>query len=165
MAITIIGIDPGLSGGIAWIQGGQLLSAVRIPTVQAGKKTLLDESEIRALLKDWVGESYVYIEQVSAMPKQGVASMFTFGTGWGFLRGVVVGLGIGYSMVRPQAWQKEILAGVAGKDSKGAAYLYASRRWPSFKWLATDRSKKPHDGMIDAACIAAYGERERHESR
>ena len=79
--------------------------------------------------------------------------MFKFGSGWGLVRGILAGRQIPYVLVRPQEWQKVMLAGYP----KGSEYLVASRRWPSHDFRASERCRKPHDGMVDAALIAAYG--------
>jgi hypothetical protein len=86
------------------------------------------------------------------MPHQGVVSMFTFGTGWGQVRGICTGLGIPYQLVRPQEWQREMLAG----QPKGSEYLVASRLWPLTDWRSSARAVKPHSGLVDAALIAEY---------
>jgi crossover junction endodeoxyribonuclease RuvC len=152
--VIFIGIDPGLKGGLVALslttEGTETLSKTAMPVVNGE----LDEAAIRAwLLKFYSGFTRVYIEKVSAMPKQGVCSMFTFGTGWGLIRGICCGLNLSYNLVRPQTWQKIMLQDMP-KDSE---YAVVSRLWPKESWLATERSKKPHSGIIDAALLAAYG--------
>lgn len=149
-----IGIDPGLDGGIAVLDENIWVST--LPVVLAGKKRNMDEQQMHNILVPFTGlDSLVTIELVSARPGQGVTSMFRFGTGWGFLRGICVGLGLPYQMVRPQEWQKVMMKG----QPKGSEYLVASRLWPGIDWRKSDRAKKPHDGMVDAALIAEYSRR------
>lgn len=151
--MNFIGIDPGLSGGLAY-HGNDGLELAVMPVVQVGKKREIDE----AALYDWLlmhRSTHVIIERVHSMPKQGVASTFTFGTGWGLVRGICRGLSMPYELVRPQEWQKAMLIG----HPKGSEYLVASRLWPTAEWLATPRSRKPHEGLVDAALIMEFGRR------
>jgi crossover junction endodeoxyribonuclease RuvC len=151
---TIIGIDPGLSGGIAVIHSDGRVIAEPMPVVETAKGKELDEQELISLLQVDLWPK-VFIERVHAMPKQGVVSMFTFGVGWGLVRGICAGLGLSYELVRPQEWQKAMLEG----HPKGSEYLVASRLFPGTDWRASPRCKKAHDGMVDAALIAEYGRR------
>lgn len=161
--MTILGIDPGLEGGIAICHPGELPILHRMP-VEDG----INEWAVKEILTDSLLEARrkatdevpirAYIEKVAAMPKQGVCSMFTFGAGWGLIRGIMCGLGIPYVLVLPRAWQKELLAGLDRTDTKAAAYQYVSKRFPQLDYRATERSYKPHSGKVDALCIALYGE-------
>ena len=148
-----VGIDPGLDGGLAAITPDGLSLAV-MPTVPVGERRQLDEQAVVSwLLQHRPGR--VCIEQVGARPGQGVVSMFTFGTGWGLVRGICAGLGLPYVLVRPQEWQKEMLAG----QPKGSEYLVASRLWPYADWRVSERSQRNHDGLVDAALICEFGRR------
>ena len=89
------------------------------------------------------------------MPKQGVRSTFTFGMGFGLVKGVVLGLRLPLVEVTPQEWKRKILKGYP----KGSEDTVAKKLWPNQSFLATERSRKPHDGIIDAALIAEYGRR------
>jgi crossover junction endodeoxyribonuclease RuvC len=154
-----IGIDPGLQGGLACLGAGFPL--IPMPVCAGGKPTI-DEAALRAWLEerllgslaDHSGEIRIRaaVEQVGARPGQGVCSMFTFGAGWGLVRGILCGLGIPYILVRPQEWQRVVLAG----QPAGSEYAVASRLWPGQTWTATERSRKPHSGMVDAALIAEW---------
>lgn len=152
--MTIIGIDPGLSGGLAALDG-ETIDLLIMPVVAVGLKREIDEQT----LVDWLasykvrGDVQVIIEAVHAMPKQGVTSMFTFGTGWGLVRGICAGLGIPYRLVRPQEWQRVVMPGMA----RGSEYCVASRLWPLAEFRASGRCRKPHEGLVDAALIAEYG--------
>lgn len=155
----IIGIDPGQSGGVAFIdtEAPQYQHAYPMPV--AGKQVdwcalarLTHDARERASLQR---DAIAYVEKVGAMPKQGVSSTFKFGVNVGGIHGVLAALGIGYELVTPQAWKKRVLAGTT-KD-KAAAIDFCSRRYPDVSLLATERSRKAHDGMADALCIAHYG--------
>ncbi len=156
-----IGVDPGLKGGLFAMINDNLHRSV-MPTTMVKNKQKLDERKIAKWFEDFafsLDSIIVTIELVHAMPKQGGVSMFTFGMGYGIIQGICLGLEFPYQLVRPQEWQKEMLKG----QPKGSEYLVASRLWPEIDWRATERSKKPHDGMVDAALICEYGRRTRRE--
>ena len=169
--MIIVGIDPGLSGAIAFIKGKKV-KIYPIPTFKLTKsKKTFDENKIRNYLKKYKVD-HVFIEKVSAMPimggkqcpvcrrkpSQGVTSSFNFGAGWGLLRGICVGLSLPYTLVTPQAWKKVMCAGMA-KGSKDVSIIVAKRIWPKINLLPTSRCRKDSDGMADAVCIAEYGRR------
>lgn len=146
----IVGIDPGQTGGLAYIdERGCRSWAVAMPVL--GKD--IDGALLADLLRDWAPET-VIVEKVHSMPKQGVASTFKFGTGFGRILGVLEALGAPYRLVTPQEWKKTVLTGTA-KD-KDAAIAFASRAFPHIS-LTPGQKRKPHDGMADALCLAEYG--------
>lgn len=156
---TFIGIDPGMSGGIAVLSPNGCLSVRILPFVDRE----LDHRELHGWLEtltlDYPDETkpIVYVEKISAMPGQGVSSMWTFGYVTGQLHMFVRMLDIPMKLVTPQAWKKMILAGTA-KD-KQAAIEHCINAYPHNSFLATSRSHKPHDGICDATCIAEYAQR------
>jgi hypothetical protein len=99
-------------------------------------------------------ETIVIIEKVHSMPKQGVASTFTFGVGYGKILGMCQTLGISFDMVPPQSWKKVILQNT--KKDKDAAIDYVKRLFPRIS-LIPEGGKKPHDGIADAVCIMQWG--------
>lgn len=148
--MLICGIDPGAEGGVAFAaatQGG----ADAFPMPLAGKD--LDGQRLAQWLRDYRPDR-VYVEKVHSMPRQGVASTFRFGRGYGAILGVVQALGFPLFHVTPQAWKKVVLAGT--EKDKAAAVEYCRNRWPDTP-LVLPRCRVPHDGMADALCIAAYG--------
>lgn len=148
MSKRIVGIDPGLSGGLALITP---IGAYVEEMPLAGKE--IDAAEVAVLLKGWAPD-VVYVEQVHSMPKQGVASSFKFGMGYGTIRAAVVVLGYRLELVSPQSWKKIVLAGTL-KD-KDAAVDWARRSYPLVK-LVPPGCRKAHDGMADALAIAEFG--------
>ena len=161
----IIGIDPGLDGGIAFwydrLPDG--IQAIPMPTFESskGKKTIrvIDLAAIRNIIlsKLAIGVNpFAIIEKVHSFPGQGVASSFTFGEGYGAIQGILVGLRISYCKVTPQKWMKTILAGYDTKGKKKPSVEYVKALHPWINLLPTKRSRKPHDGMADAICIAEY---------
>ena len=112
--------------------------------------TRVNGSSVAAFFMDSKAE-HVYIEQVGAMPGQGVASMFNFGHSVGTVVGVMSALMIPYTLVTPQAWKRA--AGLIGTD-KDAARARALQLWPD--WRELDK-KGNGQAFADAALIARYG--------
>lgn len=158
--IKYIGIDPGRQGAIAIIYGNELLDYT---TMMVGGKDLNLSAIAKWLRENTHSLSHIFspasevvacIENVHAMPGQGVTSMFSFGFVTGAIHGILATLEIPYHLVTPQAWKKEILAGTA-KD-KLAAIDWCLRAYPGINLLATPKSHVPHSGLADAICIAEY---------
>ncbi len=153
-----IGIDPGSSGGIAIIWADGRAQAFAMPYDHGD----YDEAALRSMM-DMEGEqAFAVLEKVHAMPKQGVSSSFTFGAGWGLIRGLLSGLQVPYMLVTPQAWQKVMLAGEEHKDRKerkDSAVRVARRLFPDVSLLPTPKCKKASDGMAEALLIAEFGRR------
>lgn len=142
-----IGIDPGKNGGIA------LLSNVSdfIDTFVYSEDAILEVLKQASKYVDKI----CYLEQVHAMPKQGVTSTFNFGMNFGFIQGVLKAYGIPYELVTPQKWKKEFSC----TSDKNTSIEVAKRLFPNVNLKATDRCKKDHDGMAEALLIAEYGRR------
>lgn len=136
--MTIIGIDPGTNGGIAWITDGK-------PCVEKMPDTLQDLWE---LLRDiaTVGNCHAYIEQVHSSPQMGVKSAFTFGNGFGHLEMALTAAGIPLTRTRPQVWQKEL--GCLTKGDKNVTKRKAQELFPNIKVT---------HATADALLIATYG--------
>lgn len=144
-----IGIDPGKSGGIAYIAEGK---AVTIP--------YSNEDLIKTIHDISFNYPYEYnlrvcLEKVSAMPKQGVVSVFTFGKAAGFIEGVLQALSVPYQLIRPQDWKKEFGLNSNKQDSIDVC----KKLFPGINLLATPRCKKAHDGMAEALLMAEYARR------
>lgn len=104
-------------------------------------------------------DSTIFIEKVSAMPKQGVVSMFNFGVQAGALRALIHSHKIIHYEVTPQAWQKVMHAGSpAGQDSKQKSLIIAQRLFPDVTLIREGR-RVPDEGYVDALLIAEYGRR------
>lgn len=161
---TYIGIDNGLDGGIAVLPGVRDMHdmATTMPTLECGKKRVLNEDAIADLFRGWSlvdGNLIVAIEVAQVMPKQGSVGGFNYGTSYGIVRGICVGLQIPYVLVAPRQWQKELFNGLSKSDTKSMSVVVAKRMFPLVSLKATDRSKKDSDGMSDALLIAAYARR------
>ena len=87
----------------------------------------------------------------------GVMALCSMWDSYGVIRGVLESRGINHRRIMPQAWQRVMLPNCAKGDTKPAALAKAKQLWPAETWLATNRSTKPHDGLVDAALIAEFG--------
>lgn len=159
-----LGIDPGLDGALAVLPlPSHNPETLATPTVGQGKRDL-DMPAIRRWLEN-VEETHgeirlAAIEKVHSMPKQGVASTFKFGMGFGKIQGILAGLQIPFILVSPQAWKASVLTGLNWKHNKAASIAYCGNRWPGVDLRRTERCKCPHDGISDALCLAVYAKSE-----
>lgn len=154
-----IGIDPGLSGGIAII-GPTVTKAERTPILQGDKRTMnlpACSAWIRAAVEANGGSAFAVIEKVHALPKQGVSSTFSFGKGYGSWLGLLASHGIPYQEVTPQAWKKAMLEG-ADKADKASSLNRANTLFPHVS-LVPPGCRAPSDGIAEAILIAEYGRR------
>ena len=154
----VIGVDPGLSGAIAIVDSQYTVLATTVMTVHGHEMDLTSlanwlEAEIES--NPYPVPIIACIEKVSAMPHQGVKSMFTFGFNTGAIHGILASFSIPRYMVTPQIWQKAVLS-FTNRGDKQASVNFCRRIYPDLNLLATERSKKPHTGMADAICIARY---------
>ena len=160
MSVTVVGIDPGLDGGLTAITHteGEFQSlpiSIPMPTLGGGKgKRKLDLAGIKNFLLE-TKPDLVVMELVGARPGQGVTSMFNFGYTSGQLEALVFSLGISYSLISPQTWQKKCFEGIPRNVSKPST-IFCARMFPSFDWRGTERSRTPHDGKTDSCCLAYY---------
>ena len=145
--LSYLGADPGKNGGVAILNGeGEIMLVTVMPDLP--------------ILCSLITEGYIthaFVEQVSVRPGQGISSGFKFGVGYGGILGALTALGIGCTLLRPQAWQKVAHVGTSGKDPKDRSNQAAQRLWPRQDWRASDRCRNNHDGMQEAALIAYAG--------
>ncbi len=156
--MKIMGIDPGKKGGIAVIDSKRKICELTpMPMLPGGK--VWDLEELCVIVGRWSNDcGAVYIEKVGAMPGQGVVSMFNFGWGCGALEGIVAAYQLPYHKVSPQTWMKSVHQGSDAKaNTKQKGLQIAKRLYPGRSFLATPRSRVPHDGMVDALLIALFG--------
>ena len=145
----IVGIDPGISGAIAVLDaGGNLTAHSAMPVYQPAKATRVNPAALTAFLEPY-RNAHAVLEQVGAMPGQGVASMFSFGHSAGVIEGVLAALGIGYELVVPQEWKKAYKLNGKPKD---AARALAQRYYPS-----APLARKKDSGLADALLLARFG--------
>ena len=149
MSRYFLGIDPGMSGGIGVIdRDGAFVMAEAMPIIaNAAGKRMVDTNELGRLVRHYTGEVLAAIEEVSAMPGQGVTSMFSFGSSFGAAMGVLGGLGIGFELVRPQKWKKLFSLTSDKEVSRG----FAIRRWPD-----APLARKKDEALAEALLIAEW---------
>ena len=153
--MKIIGIDPGLSGGIAVLENNRVLSIFDMPVMSEGKKNKrqLNSAQLVSLIKENIKPSEdvaIVVEQVNAMPGQGVTSMFNFGQTFGAIKGVCAALELPVFFVRPSKWKKhfELI-----NSSKDASRTKVIEMYPS---IAERLSRKKDVNKSDAILIARY---------
>ena len=155
--MLIIGVDPGLSGAICFFEDGKILDVVEMPTMTEGKKNKRQVNgsqvynEISKKIKQVDKKDIkVIIEQVSAMPGQGVTSMFNFGQSYGILKGMCSAMQLPMYFVRPAKWKKYF--GLINTE-KDASRTKAIEIFPYF---SSNLSKKKDSNKADAILIASY---------
>ena len=154
--MLIIGIDPGISGSICFFEDGKILEVIEMPVMTEGKKNkkqvngaqIYNEFLKRINKKD--DEIRVVIEQVSAMPGQGVTSMFNFGQSYGILKGICSAMQLPMFFVRPAKWKKYFNLINSQKDAS------RTRAIEIFPYFSTQLSKKKDSNKADAILIASF---------
>ena len=153
--MKIIGIDPGLSGAIAVMEDNKVLNLFDIPVMSEGKKNKrqLNSALLVSLLKENIvshEEVAVVVEQVNAMPGQGVTSMFNFGQTFGAIKGVCAALELPIFFVRPSKWKKHFELINSSKDSSRTRVI---EMYPK---LSSQLTKKKDVNKSDAILIARF---------
>ncbi len=153
--MKIIGIDPGLSGAIAILENNKVLKIFDIPVMSEGKKNKrqLNSALLVSLLKENIIDNEdvaVVVEQVNAMPGQGVTSMFNFGQTFGAIKGICAALNLSIFFVRPSKWKKHFDLINSSKDSSRTKVI---EMYPK---LSNQLAKKKDVNKSDAILIARY---------
>ena len=155
--MLIIGIDPGISGSICFFQDGKIVDVVEMPTMTEGKKNKkqVNGSQIFNEISEKIKkldkkEIKVVIEQVSAMPGQGVTSMFNFGQSFGILKGICSAMQLPMYFVRPTKWKKYFNLINSEKDAS------RTRAIEIFPYFSSQLSRKKDSNKADAILIASY---------
>ena len=155
--MLIIGIDPGITGAICFFEDGELKDVIDMPTMASGNKNkqqvngsqIFNEISLRAK-KHKTENINVIVEQVSAMPGQGVTSMFNFGQSFGIIKGVCAAMQLPIYFVRPAKWKKYFDLINSQKDS---SRVRAIEMFPKFSSVL---SRKKDSNKADAILIANY---------
>ena len=155
--MLIISIDPGITGSICFFKNNKIIEVIEMPTMTEGKKNKKQVNgaqifnEISNRIRDFDRENIrVVIEQVSAMPGQGVTSMFNFGQSFGILKGICSAMQLPMYFVRPAKWKKYF--GLINSE-KGASRTKAIEMFPYF---SSNLSKKKDINKADAILIASF---------
>ena len=153
----IIGIDPGISGSICFFEDGKILDVIEMPTMTEGKKNKRQVNgsqiynEILKRINKFEKQNIrVVIEQVSAMPGQGVTSMFNFGQSFGILKGICSAMQLPMYFVRPAKWKKYFGLINSEKDAS------RTRAIEMFPYFSSQLSKKKDTNKADAILIASF---------
>ena len=153
--MKIIGIDPGLSGGIAILKENKVLDLFDMPVMSEGKKNKrqLNSAQLANLIKKNIKTNEdvaVVVEQVNAMPGQGVTSMFNFGQSFGAIKGVCAALEVPIYFVRPSKWKKYFDLINSSKDASRTKVIEI------FPYISNKLSKKKDSNKADAILIANF---------
>ena len=153
--MKIIGIDPGLSGAIAILEDKKVFSVSDMPVMAEGKKNKrqLNSAQLVNIIRENTNpkeDIAVVVEQVNAMPGQGVTSMFNFGQTFGAIKGICAALRLPIFFVRPSKWKKHFNLINSSKDSSRTKVI---EMYPS---LSSQLAKKKDVNKSDAILIARY---------
>ena len=155
--MLIIGIDPGISGSICFFEDGKILDVIEMPTMNEGKKNKrqVNGAQIYNEITDRINKLQtqdvrVVVEQVSAMPGQGVTSMFNFGQSFGIIKGICSAMQLPLYFVRPTKWKKYFNLIKSEKDAS------RTRAIEIFPYFSSQLSKKKDSNKADAILIASF---------
>ncbi len=155
--MLIIGIDPGISGAICFFEDGQVREILEMPTMADGKKNKrqvngpqIYNEILSRTTKFSKKDIFVVIEQVSAMPGQGVTSMFNFGQSFGVLKGICSAMQLSMHFVRPAKWKKYFGLIKTEKDASRTKVIEI------FPYISAQLSKKKDSNKADAVLIASF---------
>ena len=157
--MLIIGIDPGISGAICFFENGVIKDIIDMPVMAEGKKNkrqvngsqLYNEIVIR--IKNFPKKDiFVVVEQVSAMPGQGVTSMFNFGQSFGVIKGICSAMQLPIYFVRPAKWKKHFNLLKTEKDASRSKVIEI------FPYISSKLSRKKDSNKADAILLASYFE-------
>lgn len=148
-----IGVDPGSTGCVAMI-------------TEDGEIELypLETDTFPLLCQRWcMDDCFCILEHVTSSPQMGVTSAFTFGEGFGYVKGVLAGFFISTQLVKPQVWKKSfgcmLSRNATTKEKKQKDYEVASRLFPTVDFHRTPRCKTIWFDAADAILLAEYGRR------
>ena len=155
--MLIIGIDPGISGSICFLDNGKILDVIEMPIMADGKKNKKQVNgsqvynEISKRIKQFEkNQIRVVIEHVSAMPGQGVTSMFNFGQSFGILKGICTAMQLPMYFIRPAKWKKYFNLLNSEKDAS------RTRAIEIFPYFSSQLSRKKDSNKADAILIASF---------
>ena len=163
--MIIVGIDPGISGALCFFSNGNVIDVIDMPTMAEGKKNKKQVNgrqifnEILNIKNTFAGHKInVVVEQVSAMPGQGVTSMFNFGQSFGVIKGICSAMELPIFYVRPAKWKKYFNLINAEKDASRTKVI------EMFPKISQKMSRKKDNNKADAILIAKYFENTRENN-
>ena len=157
--MLIIGIDPGISGAICFFENGEIKDIIDMPVMAEGKKnkrqingSQLYNEIIERIKNVSKKDIFVVVEQVSAMPGQGVTSMFNFGQSFGVIKGICSAMQLPIYFVRPAKWKKYFNLLKTEKDASRSKVIEI------FPYISAQLSRKKDSNKADAILLASYFE-------
>ena len=153
--MIIIGIDPGINGAISIIENKKILEVYDTPTMIDGKKNKrqINSAQVTNIIKERMKtdkEVIVIVEQVNAMPGQGVTSMFNFGQSFGVIKGICAALSLPIYFVRPSKWKKHFNLIKTNKDASRTKVIEV------YPEISSKLQRKKDSNRADAILIALY---------
>ena len=153
--MIIIGIDPGVSGGISVLENKKVIDVFEMPTMIDGKKNKkqVNGAQVSNIIKENIGKEkdiIVVVEHVNAMPGQGVTSMFNFGQSFGVIKGICSALSIPIYFVRPAKWKKYFNLIKTNKDASRTKVIQV------YPEISNQLARKKDSNKADAILIARY---------
>ncbi|MDC6465398.1 crossover junction endodeoxyribonuclease [Pelagibacteraceae bacterium] len=153
--MIIIGIDPGITGGISILENKKVIEVHDTPTMIDGKKNKrqVNGAQVSNIIREKINSGkdiVVVVEQVNAMPGQGVTSMFNFGQSFGVIKGICSALSLPIHFVRPTKWKKHFNL---IKTNKEASRTKVIEIYPE---ISSKLSRKKDSNKADAILIARY---------
>lgn len=179
---TFLGIDPGLDGGLVLIDmDGEILEKHVLPTIEitstkksktkvdpdTGKKATVNSTKrsldlvaLSRIMRDLQSKTTIAIlEQVASRPGMAAPTVFKFGEVFGSIKGSLAALQVPFITVIPAVWCRVMHQGIPGDDPKGRSLVALNQLFPSIDLRASERSHKPHEGLMDGLLIAEWGRR------
>lgn len=152
---TVVGIDNGLDGGLCAVRNGKVLKKCAMPTTEREGKREIDIGHVLSWVRQFEDPVRLVIEEPlkHARSSQAVRSM---ALSFGQLLALCRLEGYDHRIVQVNDWQRKVLGRVARGGTKTVALAVAKKLQPGESWLASSRSKKPHDGIVDAYLLAYY---------
>ena len=153
--MIIIGVDPGINGAISIVENKKILDVYDTPTMIDGKKNKrqINSAQVSNIFKERLKlnkEVIVVVEQVNAMPGQGVTSMFNFGQSFGVIKGICAALKLPIHFVRPAKWKKHFNLIKTNKDASRTKVI------ESYPEISSKLHRKKDSNRADAILIALY---------
>ena len=153
--MIIIGVDPGISGAISVIENKKILEVYDTPTMIEGKKNKrqINGAQVSNIIKERLNDNkevVVVVENVNAMPGQGVTSMFNFGQSFGVIKGICAALSLPIYFVRPTKWKKHFNLIKTNKDASRTKVIEA------YPEISNKLHRKKDSNRADAILIALY---------
>ena len=155
--MIIVGIDPGIAGAICFFSSGNVIDVIDMPTMAEGKKNKkqVNGNQLYNELKKYlseinIDEACVVVEHVTAMPGQGVTSMFNFGQSFGVIKGICSAMQLPIHFIRPTKWKKYFNLINTSKDAS------RSRAIELFPKVSEKLKRKKDSNKADSILIASY---------